>query len=86
MTPPPPPPSTLQKKLLSKSPALLELSNCETNLGKLVKDCIIFEGDGVPTFTITDTILYVPVITFSTQDKASFLQQLKSGFKGTINL
>ena len=29
--------------------------------------------------------LYVPVVTLSTQDNAKLLQQLKSGFKRTIN-
>ena len=37
------------------------------------------------TFAITDTKLYVPVATVSTQDNAKLLQQLKSGFKRTIN-
>ena len=37
------------------------------------------------TFTITETRLYVPVVTLSTQDKAKLLSQLKSGFKKTIN-
>ena len=38
-----------------------------------------------PTFAITDTKLYVPVVTLSTQDNAKLLEQLKSGFKRTIN-
>ena len=37
------------------------------------------------TFTITETKLYVPVVTLSTQDNAKLLTQLKSGFKRTIN-
>ena len=37
------------------------------------------------TFTITDTKLYVPVVTLSTQENTKFLQQLKSGFKRVIN-
>ena len=36
------------------------------------------------TFAITDTKLYVPAVTLST-DNAKLLQQLKSGFKRTIN-
>ena len=40
-------------------------------------------GEG--RFTITDTKLYVPVVTLSTQDNTKLLQQLKSGFKRTIN-
>ena len=38
-----------------------------------------------PTFAITETNLYVPVVTLSTQDNAKLLPQLKSGFKRTIN-
>ena len=34
---------------------------------------------------MTETKLYVPVVTLSTQDSAKLLQQLKSGFKRTIN-
>ena len=35
------------------------------------------------TFQITDTKLYVPVVTLSTKDDNNFLEQLKSGFKRT---
>ena len=41
----------------------------------------------VPTnaiFKITDTKLYVPVVTLSTEDDNNFLEQLISGFKRTI--
>ena len=37
------------------------------------------------TFAITDTKLYVPVVTLSTQKNTKFLQQLNSGFKRVIN-
>ena len=37
------------------------------------------------TFTITDTKLYVPIVTLSTQENTKFFQQLKSGFKRVIN-
>ena len=36
------------------------------------------------TFEITDTKLYVPVVTLSTKDDNNFLEQLTSGFKRTI--
>ena len=42
-------------------------------------------ADQVPTFTITETNLYVPVVTLSTQDNAKLLPQLKSGFKRITN-
>ena len=35
-------------------------------------------------FQITDTKLYVPVVTLSAKDDNKFLKQLKSGFKRTI--
>ena len=34
---------------------------------------------------MTDTKLYIPVVTLSTQNNAKLIQQLKSGFKRTIN-
>ena len=36
------------------------------------------------TFKITNTKLYFPVVTLSTEDDNNFLEQLKSGFKKTI--
>ena len=54
----------------------------------MVKKCIIAitdVADQVITFSITDTKLYVPVVTLSNQDNAKLLEQLKSGFKRTIN-
>ena len=37
------------------------------------------------TFKITETRLYVPVVTLSTQDNAKLLPQLKAGFERTVN-
>ena len=42
-------------------------------------------ADQVPTFAITETNLYVRVVTVSIQDNAKLLPQLKSGFKRTIS-
>ena len=52
----------------------MELISCEINL--------MFYH---PTFRISDTELYVSVVTLSPQDKAKLLEQLKSGFKRKIN-
>ena len=38
-----------------------------------------------PTFTISDTKLYFPVVTLSTRDNMKLLKQSESGFKRTIN-
>ena len=37
------------------------------------------------TFAISDTKLYIPVVTLSTQDNVKLLHQLKSSFKRIIN-
>ena len=52
------------------------------------ENCAIIYTDvnnQVPTFTITEANLYVPVVTLSTQDNAKLLPQLKSSFKRTIS-
>ena len=36
------------------------------------------------TFQITDTKLYVPVVTLSTENDKRLLEQLRTGFKRTI--
>ena len=43
------------------------------------------EGNRATTLAVTDTKLYVPVVTLSTLGNAELLQQLKSIFKYTIN-
>ena len=64
----------------------MPLINCEVNLLLTwSKDCVITSSTGEGKFTITETKLYVPVVTLSTQDNAKLLQQSKSGFKRTIN-
>ena len=64
----------------------MPLINCKVNLILTwSKDCVITNSTGEGKFKITETKLYVPVVTLSTQDNAKLLQQLKSGFKRTIN-
>ena len=67
----------------------IPLVNCEINLiltcsanSFIISNSI---NNQVPKFTITDTKLYVPVVTLSTQDNVKLLQQLNSGFQRTIN-
>ena len=67
----------------------MPLISCEVNLILTWSaNCVIvyttFANQNA-TFTITETRLYVPLITLSTQDNAKLLPQLKSGFKRTIN-
>ena len=64
----------------------MPLLNCEVNLILTWSStCVITNSAGAGTFAITDTKLYVPVITLSTQDNSKLLQQLKPGFKRIIN-
>ena len=67
----------------------MPLINCEV---ELILDwsanCVIIYTDvanQVPTFTITETNLFVPVVTLSTEDNAKLLPQLKNGFKRTLS-
>ena len=46
---------------------------------------VITNSTGKGKFEITDTNLYVPAVTLSTQDNAKLLQQLKSDFRRTID-
>ena len=66
----------------------IPLSNCEV---ELILDwsanCVIIYtnvDNQVPAFTITQTNLYILVVTLSTPDNAMLLLQLKNGFKRTI--
>ena len=64
----------------------MSLINCEVNLILTwSKDCVITNSTGEGKFAITETKLYVPVVTLSTKDNGKLLQQLKSGFKKTIS-
>ena len=52
----------------------------------MVCNCVIINTNVAnqdSIFIITETYLYVPVVTLSTQDNSNLLPQLKSGFKRT---
>ena len=64
----------------------MPLINCEVNLILTWSStCVITNSTDAGRFEITDTKLYVSVVTLSTQDNAKLLQQIKSGFKRTID-
>ena len=64
----------------------MSLINCEVSLFLTWSSAfVITNSTGEERFTITDTKLFVPVVTPSTQDNAKLLQQLKSGSRRTIN-
>ena len=67
----------------------MPLINCEVNLILTWSSTCVLIASGhqnqAATFAITDTKLYVPVVTLSTQENTKFFQQLKSSFKRAIN-
>ena len=64
----------------------MSLINCEVSVFLTWSStCIVTNFTGEGRFAITDTKLYLPIVTLSTQDNAKLLQQLKSGFRRTIN-
>ena len=67
----------------------MALINCEISLILTwSENCAIVSTNNAnqgATFVTTETELYVPVVTLSTQDNAKLLPQLKSGFKRIIN-
>ena len=64
----------------------MTIINCEVTLDlDWSRNCFVCQTDTATTFAITRAKLYVPVVALSAQDNVKLLQQLKSGFKGTIN-
>ena len=67
----------------------IPLVNCKIDLELTWhKNCMISSVDTaanqVVSFMITDTILYVPIVTLSTKDNTNLTKQLREGFKRTI--
>ena len=78
-------------KYWSKFWRALEISLINSEINFILTwsgNCVIIYTNNAnqnPTFEITETKLYVPVVTLSTQDNAKLLPQLKSRFQRTIN-
>ena len=57
----------------------MPLINCEISpISTCSKNCIISSATGATEFAITDTKLYFPVVTLSTEDNIKLLKQLES--------
>ena len=60
----------------------MPLINCKVELSlKWYENCILSSAGTAATFTITDTKLYVPVVTLKTEDNTKLLSE---GFKRSI--
>ena len=62
----------------------MRLNNCKIRLNLTwKKECVLSNQDGAAVFIINDTILYVPVVTLSKEDK-DFIEQQNKGFQRSI--
>ena len=60
----------------------LSLINCKVELSlKWYENCTLSSAGTAATFTITDTKLYVPVVTLKTEDNVKLSKLLGEGFK-----
>ena len=67
----------------------IPLVNCKVDLELTwTKDCVVSNDDAdnnnVVSFKITDTKLYVPIVTLSTKDNTNLTKQLNDGFERTV--
>ena len=63
----------------------MPLINCKVELSlKWNENCILSSAGTAATFTITDTKLYVPVVTLKIEDNAKLSELLSKGFERLI--
>ena len=63
----------------------MPLINCKIELSlKWYENCILSSSGTAATYTITDTKLYVPIVTLKTEDNAKLSKLLSEGFKRSI--
>ena len=63
----------------------MPLINCKVELSlKWYENCILSSAGTAATFAITDTKLYVPVVTLKTEDNAKLTELLSKGFERSV--
>ena len=63
----------------------MPLINCKVEFSlKWYENCILSSSGTAATFTITDTKLYVPIVTLKTEDNAKLSKLLNEGFKRSV--
>ena len=63
----------------------MPLINCKVELSlKWYENCILSSAGTAVTFAITDTKLYVPIVTLKTEDNTKLSKLLSEGFKRPI--
>ena len=64
----------------------MSLIKCKVSIQITLSVCfVIIDSTDVGKFGITETKVYVPLVTMSTPDNTKLLEKFKSGFKRTIN-
>ena len=63
----------------------MPLIDCKIELSlKWIENCILSSSGTAATFKITDTKLYVPIVTLKTEDNTKLSKLLSDGFKRSI--
>ena len=63
----------------------MSMINCKIHLElNWTKNCVMSNIGGEKTFKITNTKLYVPIVTLSTKDNVNLAKQLNEGFKRPV--
>ena len=63
----------------------MPLINCKIKLNLTwKKECVLSSNDDTVVFIISDTELYVPVVTLSKEDNKDFIEQQNKGFQRSI--
>ena len=63
----------------------MPLINCKIELSlSWIENCILSSAGAAVTFTITDTKLYVPIVTLKIEDNTKLSKLLSEGFKRSI--
>ena len=63
----------------------MPLINCKTELSlKWIENCILSSSGTAATFKITDTKLYVPIVTLKTEENTKLSKLLSEGFQRPI--
>ena len=63
----------------------MPLINCKIHLElNWTKNCVMSDNDDETKFKITNTKLYVPIVTLSTKDNVNLTEQLNEGFKRPV--
>ena len=63
----------------------MPLINCKVEFSlKWIENCILSSAGTAATFTITDTKLYVPVVTLKTEDNVKLSKLLNEGFERLV--